>query len=68
MADFARIVDRGVALWINLDYVTRIEPGLDPRKGTLVRVAVGQSFRLTGAQGRRLTGQLNRCCVRRKEK
>jgi hypothetical protein len=68
MADFARIEDsRGVSLWINLDYVTRIEPGLDPREETLVRFAVGRALRLSASQGGRLAGQLNRCCIKRRE-
>jgi hypothetical protein len=69
MADFARIEERsGLSLLINLDYVTRIRPGLDPQEPTTVQFAVGRTLVISAAEGRKLIEQLNRCCVKRKEK
>jgi hypothetical protein len=68
MADFAQIKDgRGLTLWINLDYVTRIRPGLDPREQTTMHFAVGRprSLAISAADGGKLLGQLNRCCRKR---
>jgi hypothetical protein len=67
--DAARIVDsQGQPLWINLDHVTRISPGLDPREPATVRFARERALVIPAAQGRKLSAQLNRCCVKRKEK
>lgn len=69
MADFARIEDHsGLPLLINLDYVTRIRPGLDPQEPATVQFAVGRTLVISAAEGRKLIAQLNRCCVKRKEK
>jgi hypothetical protein len=65
MADFAQIKDRhGLTLWINLDYVTRIAPGLDAREETTVHFAVGRprSMAISASEGGKLASQLNRCC------
>jgi len=68
MADFASIAaSGGRTLWINLDHVTRIVPGLDPREPATVRFAAGRALVIPAAEGRRLVAQLNRCCVKRKE-
>ena len=69
MADFAEIKDsQGLRLWINLDYVTRIRPGLDPQEPATVRFATERTLAIPAAEGRRLIAQLNRCCVKRKGK
>jgi hypothetical protein len=66
MADFAQIKDRqGRPLWINLDYVTRIRPGLDPREEATVHFAAGRSLPISASEGGKLLAQLNRCCVKR---
>jgi hypothetical protein len=65
MADFASIKDRhGVTLWINLDYVTRIAPGLDPREQTTVHFAAGRprSMAISASEGGKLASRLTRCC------
>src|SRR5262245_34119492 len=68
MADFAHVItDAGRSLWINLDYVTRITPGLDPREPTTVRFAEGRALVLPPAESAKLLQQLNLCCVKRKE-
>lgn len=68
MVDFARVKDQnGLRIWINLDYVTRIRPGLDPREQTTVHFAVGRTLAISASEGGRLQGQLNRCCVKREK-
>jgi hypothetical protein len=69
MADFASISDsRGLTLWINLDHLTRIRPGLDPREPATVRFTTGRPLVISAAEGRRLVAQLNQCCAERKGK
>ena len=52
MADFARIKEQD--LWINLDYVVRIEPNADEAGSTTVVFADGTSFTISNADGKRL--------------
>ncbi len=64
MADFAFIeqpIDSG-PVYINLDYVTRIYTGLDPREPTEVIFRDGSTMQLTRSQGGKLLAQLNLCC------
>ena len=51
MADFAFIKDQGV--WINLDYVVRMEPGADD-ESTSVTFTDGSTFTISQADGKRL--------------
>jgi hypothetical protein len=66
MADFARIEGGGRQLWINLDHVTRIVPGVDPQEPATVRFTRGRALVLSAVEGRKLVTQLNRCCGKRK--
>ncbi len=52
MADFAHIKEQD--LWINLDYVVRIEPNADEAGSTTVVFADGTSFTISNADGKRL--------------
>lgn len=52
MADFAHIKEQD--LWINLDYVVRIEPGAAEAEATAVVFADGTSFSISNADGKRL--------------
>ena len=52
MADFAFIKDQGV--WINLDYVVRMEPGADDDESTSVIFTDGSTFTISQADGKRL--------------
>ena len=64
MADFAYIAeptDSG-PVYINLDYVTRIYTGLDPREPTEVVFRDGSTMLMTRSQGSKLLAQLNLCC------
>jgi len=36
MADLAAVVDAGRRIWLNLDHVIRITPGVDPREPATV--------------------------------
>ena len=56
MADFVRIKEQN--LWINLDYVVRIEPNADEAGGTVVVFADGTSFAISDADGKRLLKRL----------
>lgn len=63
MADFALIHEsNALPVWINLDYVIRIERGLDPTEPTLVRLVGNSKLTLSRAEGDRLVAQLNQCC------
>ncbi|MGB8644593.1 MAG: hypothetical protein WCF84_05100 [Anaerolineae bacterium] len=67
MADFAYIdkpTDSG-PVYINLDYVTRIYTGLDPREPTEVIFVDGSTMSMTRSQGGKLLAQLNLCCTPR---
>ena len=52
MADFAFIKDQGV--WINLDYVVRMEPGADDDESTSVTFTDGSTYTLSQAGGKKL--------------
>ena len=52
MADFTRIKEQD--LWLNLDYVVRIEPNADEAGSTAVVFADGTSFTISNADGKRL--------------
>ena len=54
MADFASVKEQG--MWINLDYVVRIES--DDAGSTSVVFADGTSFSISPADGKRLVRQL----------
>ena len=56
MADFALVKEKGV--WINLDYVVRIERNVDEAESTAVVFADGTSFTLSRADGKRLVQQM----------
>lgn len=63
MADFAIIhEDNVLPVWINLDYVIRIERGLDPQEPTIVRMTGNKTIHLSRAEGDKLVAQLNQCC------
>ncbi len=63
MADFALIHESDVLpVWINLDYVIRIDRGLDPQEPTMVRLVGNERITLSRAEGDKLVGQLNQCC------
>jgi hypothetical protein len=68
MADFAFTYDEGVLpVYINLDYVVRIDRGLDPKEPTIVRFAGGEKITMSRGEGDKLVAQLNLCCKRRTE-
>ena len=67
MADFAAVVDAGRRIWLSLDHVIRITPGVDPREPATVSFVRGKTLALPAAEGRSLVNQLNRCCRKRKE-
>ncbi len=52
MADFAFIKDQGV--WINLDYVVRMEPDADDEESTSVTFADGSTFTVSQTDGKKL--------------
>ena len=56
MADFTRIKEQDV--WINLDYVVRIEPNAADEGSTTVVFADGTSFSISNADGKRLLRRL----------
>ena len=66
MADFVRIKEQD--LWINLDYVVRIEPGADETESTAVVFADGTSFSISNADGKRLLGRLRPDRKKKKKK
>ncbi len=64
MADFAYLEqtsDTG-PVYINLDYVTRIYTGNDPREPTEVVFRDGSTISMTRSEGGKLLAQLNLCC------
>ncbi len=63
MADFAFIKDQRV--WINLDYVVRMEPGADVEESIEVTFADGSTFTISQADGKKL---LRRFRPRKKKK
>jgi hypothetical protein len=68
MADFAAITESGVIpVYINVDYVVRIERGVDPREPTTVRFRDRRSISLSRSEGDKLVAQLNLCCNERKK-
>ncbi len=64
MADFAWVKEQGV--WINLDYVVRIES--DGDESTSVVFADGTSFSISSADGKRLVRQLRPKPKKKKKK
>ncbi len=69
MADFALIHESQVLpVWINLDYVVRIDRGLDPQEPTSVHFRDGKSIIIPRAEGDALVAQLNQCCIPRAAK
>ena len=63
MADFAIIHENDVLpVWINLDYVIRIDRGLEPKEPTNVRMTGNKTIQLSRAEGDKLVAQLNQCC------
>ncbi len=64
MADFAYLEqtsDTG-PVYINLDYVTRIYTGIDPREPTEVVFVDGSTMSMTRSEGGKLLSQLTLCC------
>ena len=66
MADFARIKDRG--LWINLDYVIRIEPNVDEAGSATVTFADGSTFTISEADTKRLLSRFQPTKKKKKKK
>ena len=66
MADFGFIKEQGV--WINLDYVVRIEPNADEDGSTAVFFADGTSFTISNADGKRLLNRLRPPAKKKKKK
>ena len=66
MADFGFIKEQGV--WINLDYVVRIEHGGDEAASTSVVFADGTSFAISHTDGKRLIRQLRPKKKKKKKK
>ena len=64
MADFAFIKDQGV--WINLDYVVRMEPGADNEESTSVTFTDG--FTISQADGKKLARRFHPRKKKRKKK
>jgi hypothetical protein len=63
MADFAIIHEQDVLpVWINLDYVVRINRGLDPHEPTSIHFSDGKTIVVPRAEGDKLVAQLNLCC------
>lgn len=63
MADFASITDgSGLTFWINLEFVYRIDVGLDPQEPMTVIFSDGKSMSLPRQEGEKLIAQLNLCC------
>jgi hypothetical protein len=67
MADFAFVESGSIPVYINLDYVIKIELGLDPRESTTVKFRDGRTMSLARSEGERLVQQLNLCCIPRKK-
>ena len=66
MADFALVKEQGV--WINLDYVVRIESDGDDAESTSVVFADGTSFSISSADGKKLVRQLRPKRKKKKKK
>ncbi len=66
MADFAFVKEQGV--WINLDYVVRIEIDEDDAESTSVVFADGTSFSISPADGKKLVRQLRPKPKKKKKK
>ena len=62
MADFAAVQLASGIVHINLDYVLKIEVGMDSKEPTVVRLTNGEVLKLAHAEGTHLISQLNRCC------
>ncbi len=59
MADFASIRLSSGAIYINLEYVLKIEVGLSEGESTVLRLTNGEVLKLTHSEGMRLLEQLN---------
>ena len=66
MADFALVKEQGV--WINLDYVVRIESDGDDAGSTSVVFADGTSFSISPADSKKLLRQLRPKPKKKKKK
>ncbi len=66
MADFAFIKDQGV--WINLDYVVRMEPDADDEESTSVTFADGSTFTVSQADDKRLARRFRPSEKKKKKK
>ncbi len=66
MADFAFVKEQGV--WINLDYVVRIEIDEDDAESTSVVFADGTSFSISPADSKKLLRQLRPQPKKKKKK
>ena len=66
MADFVRIKDQGV--WINLDYVIRIEPNADEAGAAAVTFADGSTFTISKADAKRLLSRFQPAKKKKKKK
>ena len=66
MADFTRIKDQDV--WINLDYVIRIEPNVDAAGSATVTFADGSTFSISKADAKRLLEQVQPPKKKKKKK
>lgn len=62
MADFASVHLASGTVHINLDYVLKIDVGLDPQEPTHVRLTNGEVLKLPHQEGANLVQQLNRFC------
>ena len=66
MADFARIKDQGI--WINLDYVIRIEPNADEAGSAAVTFTDGSTFMISKADAKRLLARFEPAKKKKKKK
>ena len=66
MADFVRIKDQDV--WINLDYVIRIESNADEAGSATVTFADGSAFAISNADAKRLLKHLQPPKKKKKKK
>lgn len=66
MADFARIKEQDI--WINLDYVVRVEGDVDDAGAAQVTFADGSTFSITSGDARRLVKKLQPARKKKKKK
>ena len=61
MADFVSIKDQHEArVWINLDYVVRIDQGQEPEESTSIKFADGSVLAIPRGEGKKLFKQLQK--------